>query len=111
MYADPMMERVFFNLLDNAVRHGGEVGTIRVLSAADDGRCTIVVEDDGGGIPAAEKEAIFERGVGKNTGYGLFLARAILDITGISIRETGDEGKGARFEIELPPGSWRLVAE
>ena len=109
IYADPMVERVFFNLLDNAVRHGSQVSVIRVLSATEDGQCRITVEDDGDGIPASEKETIFERGFGKNTGYGLFLARAILDITGISIRETGEEGKGARFEIEVPDGQWRAA--
>ena len=38
---------------------------------------------------------------------GLFLAREILDITGIGIRETGEPGKGARFEIMVPKGTWR----
>jgi PAS domain S-box-containing protein len=109
IYADPMVEQVFFNLLDNAVRHNCHVSVLRVASATEDGRCRIIVEDDGDGIPASEKEAIFERGVGKNTGYGLFLARAILDITGISIRENGEEGRGARFEIEVPAGQWRAA--
>jgi signal transduction histidine kinase len=39
---------------------------------------------------------------------GLFLACEILDITGITIRETGDPGKGARFEIKIPKGIWRI---
>jgi signal transduction histidine kinase len=67
----------------------------------------IVCEDNGIGIPAGEKEKIFERGFGQNTGLGLFLAREILDITGITIKETGEPGKGARFEIMIPEGAWR----
>ncbi|MEI7434508.1 MAG: hypothetical protein WCJ93_09690 [Methanomicrobiales archaeon] len=54
-----------------------------------------------------EKEKIFERGYGKNTGLGLALSREILDITGITITETGVPGKGARFEMLVTKGAWR----
>jgi len=67
----------------------------------------LVCEDDGVGIPADQKEAIFSAGVGQNTGYGLFLVREVLFMTGFSIRETGEPGKGARFEIRIPRGSFR----
>ncbi|MCX6699857.1 MAG: ATP-binding protein [Methanomicrobiales archaeon] len=69
----------------------------------------IVCEDDGVGVQADEKERIFERGFGKNTGLGLALSREILDITGITIREVGEPGKGARFEMVVPKGAWRMV--
>ena len=59
------------------------------------------------GISPDQKESIFERGYGKNTGMGLFLAREILAITGITIAETGKPGKGARFEITVPAGMWQ----
>jgi len=52
------------------------------------------------------KERIFRHGFGRHTGFGLFLVQEILAITGISIRETGEEGKGACFEITVPPGGW-----
>ena len=55
------------------------------------------------------KELIFEKSVGRNTGLGLFLVRGILSITGMEIAETGIEGEGARFEIRVPPGNWRIV--
>ncbi|MEI6795592.1 MAG: ATP-binding protein, partial [Methanomassiliicoccales archaeon] len=67
----------------------------------------LVYEDDGIGIPATDKAAIFQSGYGNNTGLGLHLAREILSITGISISETGETGKGARFEIAVPAGRWR----
>jgi len=54
------------------------------------------------------KDRIFEKGFGKNTGFGLYLSRELLSIAGITIRETGEEGVGARFEMILPPGSWRF---
>ncbi|MCX6699780.1 MAG: PAS domain S-box protein [Methanomicrobiales archaeon] len=105
--ADPLMAKVFYNLLDNAVRHGGKITTIRFSALVPVDEHIIVCEDDGVGVPAEEKEKIFERGFGKNTGLGLFLSREILDITGITIRETGEPGKGARFEITVPKGAWR----
>jgi len=64
-------------------------------------------EDDVDDVPAGEKERLFTRGFGKNTGLGLFLSREILAITGITITETGVPGKGARFEIHVPAGMWR----
>ncbi|MDG6256935.1 MAG: PAS domain S-box protein [Methanomicrobiaceae archaeon] len=108
VFADPMLEKGFYNLLDNAVVHG-TVTAIDVSCRREGDGCVIVVKDDGIGIPAAQKEAIFERGVGRITGYGLFLTREILAITGMSIRETGEEGKGACFEIAVPEGGWRTA--
>ena len=108
VYADPMLEKVFFNLLDNSVRHGQRVTAIRVASLQSGTSLTIVWEDNGVGIPPDEKEKIFERGFGKNTGLGLFLVREILAISGITIRETGTEGQGARFEILVPVGEYRF---
>ncbi len=105
VFADPLLEKVFFNLYDNSLRHGEHVTGIRVSVMEPGGEFIIVVEDNGVGIPAKDKERIFERGVGKNTGLGLFLAREILAITSMTIRETGEPGKGARFEILVPEGA------
>jgi len=60
------------------------------------------------GVAAAEKEKIFERGFGKNTGLGLFISREILAITGLSISEHGTPGAGVRFEIGVSEGSYRF---
>ena len=109
VYADPMLEKVFFNLLDNAVRHGEHVTTIRVTSHPGDSDLIVVWEDNGVGVAENEKERIFERGFGRHTGLGMFLVREILALTGITIRETGEPEKGARFEITVPSGAWRLL--
>ena len=110
LYADPLLERVFYNLLDNSIRHGDHVMTI-VVSAGPAGNAFVIRwEDDGPGVPEVIKEKIFEWGFGKNTGTGLFLAREILGLTGITIRETGTFGSGARFEILMPAGSFRYPA-
>jgi len=109
VFSDPLVVKVFYNLMDNAVRYGGKVTTIR-FSLQESGEDRIIVcEDDGDGIVAEEKEKIFERGFGKNTGLGLALSREILDITGISIKETGEPGKGAQFEITVPKGACRFT--
>jgi len=107
VFADPMLEKVFFNLIDNAARHGDRVTTIAVSCKPDPDGLVITVEDNGVGVPLDLKEKIFEKDYGKHTGFGLFLAREILSITGITIHETGLQGKGARFEIIVPKGKYR----
>jgi PAS domain S-box-containing protein len=108
VYADPLFEKVFYNLIENALEYGKKISKI-VISASESGDClTIVVEDDGVGVAGSEKERIFEAGVGQNTGYGLFLVREILSITGFSIRETGVQNAGAKFEIKIPAGYYRF---
>jgi len=107
VYADILLEKAVAQLLDNAVRHGGSVSIIR-LAVCDEGKdAVLIVEDNGSGIPAENKEKIFERGFGKHTGWGLFLAREILAVTGMTIAETGEPGKGARFEICIPSESYK----
>lgn len=104
--ADPFFPRVFSNLFENARRHGERVTTIMIGAEETEEGLVISVEDDGVGIPADQKERIFEHGFGRHTGYGLYLAREILHIAGFSIRETGDPGKGARFDIHIPRGRY-----
>jgi len=107
VFADLSIEKAMAQLLDNAVRHGKHVSqiVIGVLETADG--ATIVVEDNGEGIPLSDKERIFERGFGKHTGWGLFLTRETLALTGLKIVETGEPGKGARFEIHIPAESYK----
>jgi len=105
--ADAMLVKVFVNLIENAVRYGDTIRRINFYTSYTPEGLVLVCEDDGTGIPENEKEKIFLRGFGRNTGLGLFLAREILTISGISIRETGEPGKGARFEMGIPPGSSR----
>jgi len=109
VFADPLIVRVFFNLMDNAMRYGGKITTIRFSVLERNGDHVVICEDNGDGVPAGEKKKIFERGFGKNTGLGLTLAREILDITGIAIHETGEPDKGARFEIAVPKGEYRFA--
>ena len=111
VFADPLIARVFYNLADNAVRYGGKITTIRFSAGRSGVGPLIICEDDGEGVPTDDKEKIFERGFGKNTGLGLFFAREILGITGITIRETGVPGGGARFEMAVPEENYRVRSE
>ena len=108
VFADPMLEKVFFNLLDNFIQHSQTGNSIRVSCDRRGDELAVVWEDNGIGIPIEEKEMIFTQGYGKNTGFGLFLAREILSITDITIHETGVPGDGARFEILVPKNGWRI---
>ena len=108
IYADPLLVKVFYNLFDNARQHGGAVTRISISHHPVGTGLKIVIADNGVGIQQEDKSQIFERGFGKNTGLGLFLSREILSITGISISETGVPGKGARFEIAVPEGTFRF---
>jgi PAS domain S-box-containing protein len=109
VYADPLFEKTFYNLVDNSLRYGGpEMTTIRIFSQESGRGLVITIEDNGVGIPAEDKKRLFERGFGHNTGLGLFLSREIFAITGIMITETGEHGKGARFEILVPDGAYRF---
>jgi PAS domain S-box-containing protein len=107
VYADPILGTIFFNLLDNSLRHAQGLTAIRVSAYETPDGLTVAWEDDGPGIPAPEKEKIFRQGYGKNTGLGLFLSREILTTTGITISENGVPGKGARFEMRVPKGGYR----
>ena len=104
LFADPLLEKVFYNLVDNSLRHGGGLTQIRLFHRSSNDELILIYEDNGVGVDIDQKEKIFKRGYGKNTGLGLFLIREILDISGMSIIETGELGKGARFEIHIPIG-------
>ena len=108
IYADPLFEKVIFNLFDNAVRYGETITTIRFRSEETPEGFRFICEDDGVGVPADVKEKIFNRQHYQHTGLGLFLSREIVSITGMTIAETGVPGEGARFEIFVPDGMWRL---
>jgi signal transduction histidine kinase len=106
VYADAMIEKVLYNLVDNSLRHGRDVTTLSLNRMMDGSTLVVEYTDDGVGVPAENKELIFKRGFGSNTGLGLFLTREILAITGMEIAETGVNG--VRFEIRVPPGRYRI---
>ena len=109
IFADPLVDRVFHALVDNAFRHGTILTEIHCSISESSRGLVVVIEDNGIGIAQADKERIFTKGFRESSGlcHNLCLAREILSITGITICETGQAGKGARFEMHVPKGMYR----
>jgi DNA-binding response OmpR family regulator len=107
VYADPLIGTIFTNLIENAVKYGTVLTTIRFTLTGQEGAYIIACQDNGVGVPPDKKEKIFQYEYGMNTSMGLFLSREILGLTGITIRETGEYRNGARFEILCPAGTLR----
>jgi PAS domain S-box-containing protein len=110
IFADPWLMKVFFNLTDNMIRFGLSTNTIYVSSKESEDGLDVYFEGEGKGIPADQKEIIFQHGYGDTNGFGLFLAREILAITGITVKETGDTEKKVRFELRIPRRAYRFRA-
>jgi PAS domain S-box-containing protein len=108
LLADPLLERAISNLIDNALKHGTPLTQIRFSALESAAGFAIICEDDGAGIPPQDRERIFSPGFAGASGYGLFLVREILGITGITIHEEGRPGRGARFGIVAPRGTYRF---
>jgi len=109
VFADPLFEKVFYNLIDNALKYGGNnLTVIRITSEETHDTLVIRCTDNGNGISPEDKKKLFTKGFGKHTGLGLFLVREILAITGIRIEETGTFGTGAVFALTVPRGGYRF---
>ena len=104
-----LLGRLVRNLADNAARHARSAVAIGVLER--DGHVLLTVDDDGPGVPAAERERIFERFVrldearardAGGSGLGLAIVRAIAEAEGGSVRVEDSPLGGARFAVVLP---------
>ena len=107
VYADRQMERVFSRLFENAVNAKHPPQAIRVFLRAEKERRVVAVEYDGPGIRPEDKERIFDGGGEAYGQRGLFILREILSLTDITLAETGEYGNTIRFEIGIPPVSYR----
>lgn len=108
VYTDVMFGKIITNLIENAIMHGKRVTTVQIGFFDQINQGVLVIEDDGIGVPDELKMRIFEKGFGSNTGLGLYYTREILGITGMEIAETGENLKGARFEIRIPKRGYRI---
>ncbi len=108
LYADPLVEKIFFYLIDNAMVHGRGLSRIRFSCAEVPDGLVLVCEDDGAGIDPQKRATLFSRFTGDMPRFGLFFVSEYLALAGMSIRETSRPGEGARFEITVPRGMWRM---
>jgi signal transduction histidine kinase len=103
------LHRLTINLLENALRHTPAGTEIRVRTRAAGGEATLVVEDDGPGVPPALATSLFERFIrgagdrGGSFGLGLAIVKAVAESHGGSVElDSGSAGGGARFIVRLP---------
>jgi ABC-type amino acid transport substrate-binding protein len=109
IYADPLLEDVFVTLMENVLQCGVGAMELSIRYRENPESVTIFIENNGPGVPADQKEKIFSReNLQKGGGNSLFLAREILSVTNITIVENGEPGKGTRFEISIPKGTYRF---
>jgi two-component system sensor histidine kinase ChvG len=107
------LERVFANLIDNAVSFSPADGTVAIAARADRDELEVRVEDEGPGVPEEAREAIFRRfhsvrpsseAFGEHSGLGLAIARTIVEghQGSIAVEPREDRLSGARFVVRLP---------
>ena len=110
---EPRLTQVLLNLVGNAIKFTDR-GEVRIITAAKDGHFALDVSDTGLGIPADEKDKIFEKfhqidntstKTKGGTGLGLAIARQIVEMHGGRIWVESTVGKGSAFRIELPARS------
>jgi signal transduction histidine kinase len=105
--ADPArLRQVVVNLVDNAIRHSPAGAKVTVLASSGGSELRIEVSDEGPGIPAAERERVFERfsrgaTSAGGTGLGLAIARWAVELHGGTI-EVMDGGMGCRIGVTIP---------
>lgn len=107
IFTDPLLERILYTFIENTLRHATGFTEIRFFCEYRGVDLVIVYEDNGPGVTSEMKDRIFYKGVGNHTGLGLFLAKELLQISGLSLKECGTPGKGVRFEIGVPQGLFR----
>lgn len=110
VFSPPLFEHILANLLENAQEHAKSNSKIKISFRIEQESGILAIENSGTGVPRDRKKAIFMKGYGKKTKLGLYVSREILAMTGITIDETGEEGKGARFELTLPKEGYRFAS-
>ncbi len=108
VFCDAMIAKVFYNLFENAVRHGGGVTGISLSFEEKEDTGVFTIRDNGTGVPDEKKSSIFAEGYGEHTGLGLYVIQSILAITGLTIEETGVYTEGAAFAITISKGNYRF---
>ena len=105
IFADPLLENAFLSLVRLTMSNGRSATVIRLSASHEDGTLVLAYEDDGTAIAGKEKVKLFSPDYPEYR--SLFIAREILDVTGIAIRESCSKDTGMRFEIRIPPGLFR----
>ncbi|MFB6299931.1 MAG: ATP-binding protein, partial [Halobacteriales archaeon] len=99
--AGDLVNRIFRNLIENAIEHNDGAVLITITVGHDERWVTIRIRDDGSGIPAKDREELFEPPESADHGYGLFLMQNLVELYGgrLELEETGADG--TEFVIRL----------
>jgi signal transduction histidine kinase len=102
--ADSLLQQLFYNLIDNTIKHGKTVTEIKLHYQTKIDKIILYYEDNGIGIQNENKYEIFNEGftTSGGAGLGLSMIKKMMEVYNWTIKETGIPGKGARFEIEIP---------
>ena len=116
IYADWLrFKQILYNLLSNAIKFTPKFGEVAIEYSQDQSSVTLAVIDNGVGVPAEEREAIFEKfhqsgnGSGRvreGTGLGLAITRRLVELHGGNMWVESGVGLGSRFSLRLP---WRMA--
>ena len=113
MWADSdRLEQIFYNLIENALQHGAGTVTVTLDRGGVVGEApesvVVDIDDEGDGIPPADREKIFGRfwhgPSNASTGLGLYVVRGLVEAHGGSVFVTDNDAGGARFVVQLPAG-------
>jgi len=109
------IERVIFNLLNNAFKYAPEMSTVTLSAHAEDDSAQITIEDEGPGISEEHQVRLFDRfyraddararNEGGGAGLGLAICKRIVEAHGGEIRVVSKPGEGAKFIVTLPLSS------
>jgi PAS domain S-box-containing protein len=101
--ADSLLQQVFYNLVDNSIKHGQKVTEIKLHYEKGNKETLLIYEDNGVGIAEENKERIFGEGfsTANSSGLGLSILKRIVQVYGWSISETGQPSVGAKFVIAI----------
>jgi PAS domain S-box-containing protein len=101
--ADSLLRQLFYNLIDNSIKHGEKLNMIRIHYEDKNDHLNMIYQDDGAGISPAVKSKLFSQGytTGEGSGYGLYLIKKMVEVYGWTIKENGELGKGALFTITV----------
>jgi PAS domain S-box-containing protein len=101
--ADSMLRQLFYNLIDNSLRHGKKATQIKLSYTQSEEETSLFFEDNGVGVPNENKDKIFSEGFTTGgSGLGLKLVKKMIEAYGWCIKENGVPDEGARFEITIP---------
>jgi signal transduction histidine kinase len=103
--ADSLLRQLFYNLIDNSLKYGEKVTQIRICcEETSQDQLKLVYEDNGVGISSSEKPKLFAKGptTGQGSGYGLHLAKELMNVYGWTIQEVGEPGKGVLVVRVIP---------